>query len=355
MGYRTPCPVPAGPSTIFAMAKIVDHYRKVVTPDGLRAVAKHNAREGAYGADGNPTPGKWKKALTHPENRHLNEIHGTWAAVLASRRTRIREANLARAPQRNAAAAIEVAISASPDWFTGKSTASAKEYFAEARKWLAKEFGAEQILGWATHFDETTPHMHVLLVPLTKTKEVRVRKDGKDKSRTVEETKEWAYSSSRILGGPKGLVRLHDELAKALKSFGVERGVRGSEARHTDQRQWAAELKRREDRLLEGMDKTTAEAKRIMEYRDELIAWRDESAALLTAREQELVSLRETIQKDLAAYPDAALREKVGEVMRDLTQQERNAVWKAMEDTGASLRAARSPTRTKKQDRGQER
>jgi hypothetical protein len=326
------------------MAKIVDHYRKVVTPDGLRAVAKHNAREGAYGADGNPTPGKWKKALTHPENRHMNEIHGTWAEVLASRRKRIREANLARAPQRNAAAAIEVAISASPDWFTDKSTASAKEYFAEARKWLAKEFGAEQILGWATHFDETTPHMHVLLLPLTKTKEVRTREGGKDVKREVEKTNQWSYSSSRVLGGPKGLVRLHDELAKALKSFGVERGVRGSEARHTDQRQWAAELKRREEKLLEGMDKTTAEAKRIMEYKDELAAWRDK-----------IVAYREAIDRDLAALPDGALRAKVGEVMTGLTQPERNAVWKAMEDTGSALRAARSPTRTKKQDRGQER
>ena len=228
------------------MAKIIDHYRKVGTPPGLRAVERHNSREGAYDEHGKPVAGKWEDILTHPERRGLNEIHGDGVGVLQARRDRIAAVDLKRKPQRNAAAAVEVTISASPDWFEGRSLSVQKLYFSLARNWLESKFGKEQILGWAVHYDETTPHMHVLLVPLTKTKEIRERKDGKDVSRNVVKSAEWSYSSSRFLGGPAGLIKLHDELAKDLAPMGVERGIQGSKARHTNQQQGAAQLAARE-------------------------------------------------------------------------------------------------------------
>lgn len=234
------------------MAKIVDHYRKVVTAPGLKAVGKHNAREDAYDQAGNPVPGKWAKILSHPERRELNEYSTTTGVeLLTARRARIKAAALDRKPQKNAAAAVEVVISAGPEWFAERSRAGQRRYFIEAREWIEAEFGKDQVLGWAIHYDETTPHMHVLLVPLTQTKEVRKREEGQDVSRTVQKTKEWSYSSSRFLGGPQGMVRLHDEFAERVgKVYGLERGERGSLARNTNPVEWAAKLKKREQAVV---------------------------------------------------------------------------------------------------------
>jgi hypothetical protein len=246
-------------------------------------VGKHNAREGAYDADGRPTAGKWADILTHPELRGRNEIHGTGVELLENRRNRIAAADLERKPQRNAAAAIEVNISASPEWFEDNPRPEVQRmYFALARQWLEREFGKDQVLGWAVHYDETTPHMHALLVPLTQTKEVRRRGEGKA-TRKVERVEAWAYSSSRLLGGPAGLVRLHDELAKALKPMGVERGERGSKARHTDQRGWAAKLKAKEQDLEARENAATAREEALEAKVEEVNAWLDEYRPRISA------------------------------------------------------------------------
>jgi len=58
-----------------------------------------------------------------------------------------------------------------------------------------------------------------------------------------------AYSSSTFLGAINGLARLQDEIAEELKDFGVIRGERGSEARHTTQQEWAANVARKDREL----------------------------------------------------------------------------------------------------------
>lgn len=227
---------------------IVDHYRKVGTAAGLLAVGKHNQRAGAYLADGRPAGGKWAAILTHPEQAHLNEYSGQDPSqLLQARRDRIAAANLTRKPQKNASVAVEAVISASPEFFQNLSHEQKKRYFQVARAWLGNEFGKEAILGWAVHYDEKTPHMHVLMVPLTKTKEIRKRdkQSGLPDYRQLVETDSWAYSSSRFLGGPDGLIRHHDSLAATLRPFGVQRGSVGRHARHTAQQEWARDLPRR--------------------------------------------------------------------------------------------------------------
>lgn len=209
------------------------HCRKVQTLVGLANVAGHNSRVHVYEDNGSiksPRP-DW---LTRPDRGHLNQGDMLPPEVILKRRgDRIRAAEAAnvaegqkwRKPQKNAAAGIEVSISASPDWFEGKNERQINTYFADCRDYLAARFGKENILHWATHYDETTPHMHVLLVPIVQTKDRGLQ-----------------YSSSTFLGGRNGLKEFQDEIAaKVGAKHGLERGVEGSGARHTDQYQWAAE------------------------------------------------------------------------------------------------------------------
>ena len=42
-----------------------------------------------------------------------------------------------------------------------------KEWIKENYKFLAKEFGKENIVRFTLHLDEKTPHLHAVTIPLT--------------------------------------------------------------------------------------------------------------------------------------------------------------------------------------------
>jgi hypothetical protein len=217
---------------------IVAHCRKVKTAVGVRNVAAHNSRETVYDDNGRFSDGKpdW---LSHPERARYNEFDGRGSTVLKRRNDRIKSANLARKPQKNASAGIEFTISASPEWFEKNTNVKdQRQFFSDALDFLGEKYGVENVLAYGIHFDEKTPHMHVLMVPIVKTE------------------KGFKYSSSEFLGGVKGLRDFQTEIFERVgKDRGLERGVEGSTARHTDQKEWLAqrvkEIEKREKKLEE--------------------------------------------------------------------------------------------------------
>jgi hypothetical protein len=261
------------------MSYLVAHLRRVPTLPGVNLVARHNNRVGAYTEDGQVQE-DYPHYLAHPERRGLNEYHCDSAEVIAAREARIEAAGVRRKPQKNAARAVEITISASHDWFEGKSEREQKAYFAAARAALGQRYGAEQIIGWSTHFDEETPHMHVVLVPLVHT-----------------EAKGWRYSASEFCGGRKELFAFHDELAQALEPFGVERGERGKGAEHTDLPGWKRELERRE--------KAVARREKEQDRRDQALDERErilkESELMWAKRGEEICRREAIVMQDRAA------------------------------------------------------
>lgn len=232
-------------------AYIVAHARKIRTAAGTYHVARHNNRAAVYDEAGKPLV-PW---IRYPANRVINELHSDSQEVAARRAARIAEAALKRKPQKNAAHAIEFTISASPEWFAGLNPDGCRAYFDAARASLGRQYGAENVIGWSIHYDEETPHMHVLMVPLVKDKD------------------SWRYSSSQFLGGRADLVALQDQLAADLARFGVVRGERGSQARHTDQHEWQRNL--------------TRQAREMQRQAEEVNAMFSAREAELQAKEQE--------------------------------------------------------------------
>lgn len=216
------------------MDRVVGHARKVGTVVGLRNVAAHNAREGVYDQYLRPL-GQLPPWISHPERAGLNQGDRIPPdAVLKQRGDRIKDANLTRKPQKNASSAVEIVISGSPEWFNSHTPSQWMGYFKDARTFLGERFGSQNVLSWNVHCDEKTPHMHVLFVPIRET------------------AKGNAYTSSQFLGGKNGLREFQDQLyAKVGKKFGMERGVEGSKARHTDQYQWAAQITDRAEHVIE--------------------------------------------------------------------------------------------------------
>lgn len=63
---------------------------------------------------------------------------------------------------------VDTLITASPEFFKGKSVKETAAFFQRAADFLIQRVGNENIISAVVHMDEKTPHLHLTFVPLTK-------------------------------------------------------------------------------------------------------------------------------------------------------------------------------------------
>lgn len=115
--------------------------------------------------------------------------------------------------RKNAVLAIEYLITASPDAINGKSRAEQDKYFDDALNWLQEKHGKENVIHAGVHRDETSPHMYAFVVPI----------DPKGK-----------LNCRHFLGGKKDVLsKMQDDFQEKVgQHHGLERGIKGSKAKH---------------------------------------------------------------------------------------------------------------------------
>ncbi len=125
---------------------------------------------------------------------------------------------------------------------------------------MARNYGEENIAAFVAHLDETNPHIHCTLVPITESGQLSYKKIfvGKDK---------YEYSQRKK--------QLHDELAKINKKWGLERGdsVALTGAQHKTYLQWLKEQILGNKKTIEEQDETiTRQSTEISEQKQQLFA-----------------------------------------------------------------------------------
>jgi hypothetical protein len=139
--------------------------------------------------------------------------------------------------------AIEYLITASPQFFKEQDTDAINAYFDNAKSWLTKKHGADNIVSIAIHRDEKTPHLVAFVVPLvaheasTRKRSVIVGKgaDGKPirETRTYNTPASINLSAAHFLGATNALSELQTEFHQRVAIHsGLERGIEGSKATH---------------------------------------------------------------------------------------------------------------------------
>lgn len=98
------------------------------------------------------------------------------------------------------------------------------EWCKDSVDYMRKEFGEKNVVSAVLHMDEKTPHIHVSLVPIVEGAR-RKAKEGAKKQNTVRLCADDIMTKTKIEG-------FQDSYAKAMARYGLQRGVRGSEARH---------------------------------------------------------------------------------------------------------------------------
>lgn len=63
---------------------------------------------------------------------------------------------------------VDTLITASPEFFKGKTREQTEAFFQRAADFLIQRVGRENVVSAVVHMDERTPHMHLTFVPLTK-------------------------------------------------------------------------------------------------------------------------------------------------------------------------------------------
>jgi chromosome segregation ATPase len=101
-------------------------------------------------------------------------------------------------------------------------------------KWLRDTFGVDNIVAAELHRDEQTPHIHATVVPIV-TGERRKAKEKKAEQGKRTYRKRPA-NAARLCADDvmtrDNLERFQDTYAEAMAKYGLQRGIRGSEARH---------------------------------------------------------------------------------------------------------------------------
>lgn len=86
-----------------------------------------------------------------------------------------------------------------------------REFFRDSVKWFSDRYGADRVLNATVHMDETTPHLHIGVMPITQ--------DGRLSAKSI-------FTKTEMKA-------IQTEFARDVgEKYGLERGVEGSERTH---------------------------------------------------------------------------------------------------------------------------
>jgi len=136
--------------------------------------------------------------------------------------------------------AVELMMSASPDWFKAASREQTQEWLRRNIEWIEDTFGRDNVLQVALHLDETTPHLHAFLLPEVQMVETRGRKPKPGSPAPAARAPKPALAASHWLDGRVKMGELQDRYAAAMAPMGLKRGLKGSGARHRTIRSYYA-------------------------------------------------------------------------------------------------------------------
>ena len=154
-------------------------FKKYKGP-AISPIEAHNERtkeQYASNPDIDTSRSRYNLHLVQPQGRYREEAD----RMIAAAHCRVRK---------DSVRVVEALVTASPEFFKGKSRSEVKAYFEYALKFLESKQSPDTFLSAVIHMDEKTPHLHLCFVPLTS--------DGR-------------LSAKEIIGNKKKLVKWQDE------------------------------------------------------------------------------------------------------------------------------------------------
>lgn len=189
---------------------------------------------------------------------------------------------------------VDTLITASPEFFEGRSRKDIQAYFSEAVAFMEKKIGKGNIFSAVVHMDEKTPHLHLCFTPITE--------DGR-------------LSAKEILGNRAQLSKWQDEFhAHMKKTFPVlKRGESSLVTRRKHIPTWLFKQSVSLIKQQKAIDRAVSEITMINsgKKKEEALALLDQFFPRLEAHLGQVKQYQATI--DYLTQENAGLKEKVAD------------------------------------------
>lgn len=180
------------------------------------------------------------------QNTHLNQklIGGHRLHSDVMNRLNENSITIARGKQNESTVAIEIILSASPEFFRdnpeerGAFDQRKMEQWRDANlDFLQRKFG-DNLVRVDLHLDEATPHMHAIVTPVMRQERKIRRTKAEIKEKIPAKTKTVSVLNASKMFNKSALIQLQTDAAEAVSHLGIERGIRNSKASHTTLSEW---------------------------------------------------------------------------------------------------------------------
>lgn len=150
-----------------------------------------------------------------------------------------------------------------------------REFFQDSVKWFSDRYGADRVLNATVHMDETTPHLHIGVMPITQ--------DGR--------------LSAKAIFTKTEMKAIQTEFARDVgEKYGLERGAEGSERTHL------SEARFKEQKALEMANEHGAIAQELQIIAEDCKQELSEATRSLETVKQELSAMqdrKDTLQGEI--------------------------------------------------------
>lgn len=217
-------------------------------------------------------PGEHSNPNIDPEKRGDNVEfieHGSYRAEVNDRIERFRTST--RKVRKDAVVLVEGVMTASPEFFEGKSRDEVLAFFRDGFEFVKAEAGEENMIHFTVHMDESTPHAHFGFTPI---------KDG---------TLAW----KKFFDGRAALKGWQDRFfEKVSEPWGLERGEQDTGRTHKD----AAQMRRDAERELHQVEQQVEQGRETLGTVEQQVAQTSERLEGLQQREVQLGEEIEELQ-----------------------------------------------------------
>ena len=193
---------------------------------------------------------------------------------------RIYNAGITRKIGTNQVRALRIMLSGTPEDMQRVEAAGKLDQWCEDNlDWLRKTYGADNVVSAVRHMDEKTPHIHATVVPIVtgerRKAQAKPTEPGKKQYRKKNANAP-RLCADDVMSRPK-LKEYQDTYAEAMAKYGLQRGIDGSEAKHTTNQEYYRELFVQKDELQEYVEVLQEQKTEINEKIRDLYDRKDEA------------------------------------------------------------------------------
>lgn len=184
---------------------------------------------------------------------------------------RIRTAGIKRKITPDQVRAIRIVLSGThEDMMKIQDEGRLDEWCDDNLQWLHRTFGKENTVSAVLHMDEHTPHIHATVVPIVTGERRKANKKQTEGKRSYRKKANTVRLCADDVLTREKLVAYHDSYARVMEKYGLQRGIRGSEARHTTTAQYYRDLIRQTGELEANVQQLQTEQQQAEQQLDEV-------------------------------------------------------------------------------------